>query len=183
MPRRIAVPTGRRRLGLAALLLLLSSLSGADSGERDRKAFIEYNRCAIVERLHSIHERGPRSTSTGRFLAANPYGAPDRYVQCLFFDDDTRMFCEAASGRYGGIDHLLDASAIAALKALGFSLDDPNGNFAREVALGTPPDFDRVAELMLGALHDGYGADSDDRLRLSAPMARLPPGACPGPVS
>lgn len=183
MPRRIAVPVWIRRLGLAALLIVPTPVVGADTADRGRKAFIETNRCAIVERLDSIHRRGPRSTSADRFLVAVPDGAPDRYVQCIFFDDDTRMVCEASSGRYGGTVDLLDAPGIAALEALGFTLDDPNGNFAREIALGTPANFNRVAELMLGALHDGYGVRSGDPLLFDAPMARLPRDACPGPVS
>lgn len=174
-----------RWIAAAWLPMVFGWSSIAVSANLDRTAFIETNRCDIVERLYSIHLRGPRSTSQDRFLAVSPYGKSKYYVQCIFFDDDTKMLCEAVSGRYGSIEEwpgLLSPAAEAALQALGFRLDDPNGNFAREIDIGTRPDLDRVADLMLGALHDAYGIGLEDRLKFDAPMALVSRNACPGPV-
>lgn len=183
---RIIVGSSRFRGGsLGYVLLLIGSVSSAASEDLDRLIFIENNRCDIVERLRSIHERGPRSTSQDRFLIAAPFGAPEHYVQCIFFDDDTKMFCEAASGRYGITGDLLDApssDATTALKTLGFALEEPHRNFTREIEIGSGPDLDRVADLMLGALHDGYHVGSEDALDLIAPMALPSLDACPGPI-
>jgi hypothetical protein len=59
----------------------------------------------------------------------------------------------------------------------------PKQNYEREVSLGTPPDFDTVADLMIGALHDVYEARETTQLDFRAPRAILTRNGCPGPVS
>ncbi|WP_244010070.1 TY-Chap domain-containing protein [Methylobacterium sp. J-068] len=180
-------PVRIRSLSSVMLVIALGSASGAAPADRGRAAFIEAHRCAVVERLRSIHLRGPRSTSRDRFIAVRITAAEQSYVQCIFFDEDTKMHCEAASGAYGPRTEALrlerSPSSIPALHRLGFTQGDPNGNYAREIALGTPPALDVAADLMLGALHDAYGARLDTRLEFTAPRAALPRHACPGPVS
>ncbi len=181
----ISGPMRSRRWQIGAKLLLIATVPSTVSADPDRAVFIEKNRCALVERLRSIHLRGPRSTSKDRFLVAAPFGAPGNYVQCIFFDDDTKMLCEAASGLYGIIGDLMDAptsDATLALQSLGFTLERLDGNFTREIDLGMPPDFDGVADLMLSALHDGYRVGSNDALDFTAPMALPYLDGCPGPI-
>ena len=181
---------GRRGARSSAVMMLgiaFASTSDAASDGRDRAAFIEAHRRAVVTQLNSIHLRGPRSTSRDRFLAVSVVRADQRYVQCIFFDGDTKMYCEASSGAYAqapdATDHLLSASSKAALHRLGFVQTSPKQNYEREISLGTPPDFDAVADLMIGALHDAYEARETTPLNFRAPRAILTRNACPGPVS
>jgi hypothetical protein len=95
--------------------------------------------------------------------------------------------CEAASGYYLNaptepLTMHLPASAIDALGHLGFSTDDSQGNFRIDFDVAEPPDFDAIADLMLKALHDAYGADADTKLRFHAPYARRATAKCE-PVS
>lgn len=107
-------------------------------------------------------------------------------LQCMFFDEDTKMFCEASSGAYGPqsatLRFELSHASDAALRQLGFTQTDQTKNHTREITLGTPPDYDIAAKLMLGALYDAYGVGIETQLAFKAPMAILPLRACPGPV-
>ena len=60
--------------------------------------FLLTYRCAVVERLKIIHES--RNEEINRFLVLAVKFKPQRYVQCLFLDGDSRMLCEASSGFY-----------------------------------------------------------------------------------
>src|SRR5262249_49174338 len=95
----------------------------------------------------------------------------------------TKILCEAASGFYYSKPGeprtmRLSPEAVAALGQLGFSTDDSAGNFSIEFAVANPPDFNAIADFMLKALHDGYGARAETKLRFSAPFARRPTSKC-----
>lgn len=47
---------------------------------------------------------------------------------------------------------------MAALGRIGFDADGSAGNFRIDRAISAPVDFAALADLMLRALHDGYGA-------------------------
>ena len=185
----LITPAQSRIRSTASMMLavVLAAIPGAAAADRGRAGFIETHRCAVVERLRSIHLRGPRSTSRDRFLVVSVARAEQSYVQCIFFDEDTKMQCEASSGAYGRMpegSHLTWlAPSRSALHRLGFAQVDPDTNYTREIALDTPPDFRVVASLMLGALHDAYGARVGTRLEFTAPKAVLQHDACPEPVS
>ncbi|NEU13306.1 hypothetical protein G3T14_14365 [Methylobacterium sp. BTF04] len=176
-----------RPLGSAILAVILGSVPGVALADPARDGFIATHRCAIVERLRSIHLRGPRSTSKDRFIAVSIASSEESYVQCMYFDEDTKMHCEASSGAYGpktkDARFVLSPLSVSALHRLGFLQDDPDGNYERTLEIGTPPGFGVAADLMLGALHDAYGARVETSLEVYAPMAVLPPDACPPPVS
>ncbi len=72
----------------------------------------------------------------------------------------------------------LPAEAIAALGRLGFSTDDSAGNFQIWFDVPDPPDFNRIADFILRALHDGYGAHANDHLEFNAPLAPHPTSKC-----
>ncbi|XYD10642.1 hypothetical protein R1A27_09355 [Methylobacterium sp. NMS12] len=170
------------RIFATLVLAATSALAAPDS----RAQFIRENRCAVAERLDAIHRHGPVDVSRDRFIVVALHGQEQRYVQCIFQDRDTRMFCEAASGAYGppgGSRLRLDATARAALAALRYVQADPAENFARLVELGTPPDLGIAADLMLAALHDAYGARPGDVLDIEAPYGGTPGRGCGTPES
>jgi len=177
------------RWACAVLMITVTSpLAATDMGgaAASRARFIARHRCAIVERLEIMHQRGPVETSRDRFIIVALRGAPQRYVQCIFHDRDTRMFCEASSGAYGptGEGRLqLGPAERAALNALGYVQTSPRKNFARDVAIGDPPDVAIAADLMLAALHDGYGAGPGSVIEIQAPYGDEPVATCGTPAS
>lgn len=147
------------------------------------RGLIAQHRCEIADRLARIHAVVGLSSPDNGFIVVSLPAHPHGYVQCIFSDDRTRMLCEAASGFYHDLPQVprtfhLAPAAIAALARLGFDTDDSKGNFQSEFAIGLEPDFNAVAELMLTALHDGYGARAGDRLRVDAPLAPQPGAKC-----
>ena len=170
------------------VITVTSPLAAADLGSTaaSRARFIARHRCAIAERLEIMHKRGLVEESRDRFIIVALRGAPQRYVQCIYHDRDTRMFCEASSGAYGptGEGRLrLDPAERAALNALGYVQASPRKNFAREVEIGDPPDVTIAADLMLAALHDGYGAGPGSVIEIQAPSGDDPIAACGTPAS
>jgi hypothetical protein len=69
-------------------------------------------------------------------------------------------------------------SAIATLGLLGFSTDDSVGNFNVDLDVSDPPNFNTLADFMLKALHDGYRARADMKLRFNAPFAPRATSKC-----
>jgi hypothetical protein len=140
-------------------------------------------RCAVVDRLDRIYDN-PRPTDfRDRFLAVTLGGHPHGYVQCMFIHSRTALLCEASSGFYFSKPDeprtfYLPSASVTALGQLGFSTDDSAGNFRYEVELESPPDFNTIADLILKALHDGYGARADSELQFNAPFAPRPTTKC-----
>jgi len=147
-----------------------------------RDLLVQY-RCPVVDRLDRIYEAGDHASHRDRFLALTVPEHPHGYVQCIFFERRTRMLCEASSGFYydkPGEPRTtrLAPEAVAALGRLGFSTDDSAGNFSIEFDVASPPDLNAIADFMLKALHDGYGARAGTKLHFSAPFARRPTTKC-----
>ena len=172
---------------LTACAMLLSPIVAlAQTGESLRALLVEY-RCPIVDRLDRIYEHPSPHDYLGRFLGVTLSEHPHGYVQCMFTHQRTRILCEASSGYYynkadAPRTFYLPPGAIAALKRVGFSTDDSQGNFRYDADLGQSPDLNALADLILTALHDGYGARAQSRLTFSAPFAPRATSKC-SPVS
>jgi hypothetical protein len=154
---------GRRlRIGTAAVCWVAafawseSEAAEIAAGLRD---FLATYRCAVVVRLERMHARGDRSTQTERFIILESRRARQHYVQCIFTENDTEMFCEAASGFYApeASRFQLTPQELVALKRLGFTTDGSMGNFHRVIGTKSPADFAKVADLMLSTLYEVYG--------------------------
>ena len=171
-----------RKVGLAALVLLLSAAAASAQTGTLRALLAEY-RCPIVDRLDRIYEHPKPTDFLDRFLAVTLHAHPHGYVQCIFVANRTKILCEASSGFYysktgAPRTFFLPRDAVAALGKLGFSTDDSKGNFRYESELGAPPDFNAIADLILMALHDAYGARAGETLRFNAPFARRDTSKC-----
>jgi hypothetical protein len=158
---------------LAALITPLP-VAAQDAGTY-HDLLVQY-RCPVVDRLEQIYVSGNPASSHGRFLAITVPHAAQAYVQCLFHDNNRKVYCEAASGFYDagpGAARTFHqpADVITALGRLGFSTDDSAGNFRIDRDLADPPDFNALADFILKALHDGYGARADMTLEFNAPLA------------
>jgi hypothetical protein len=163
---------------IASAILLMLSAAGAQISDSLRALLVEY-RCPIVDRLDRIYEHASPNDYRDRFLAVTLSGHP----QCLFAENRTWLLCEASSGYYynrSGVPRTfyLAPDAIASLGRLGFSTDDTAGNFRYQARLGPLPDLNAIADLILTALHDGYGARAQSRLTFNAPFAPRATSKC-----
>ncbi|MGA8653898.1 MAG: hypothetical protein WB677_25355 [Xanthobacteraceae bacterium] len=170
---------------IAAILLGPATVLAEDASTSFHDLLVEY-RCPVVDRLEQIYEAADTASPQNLFLIIDFAARPQDYVQCVF-DTRTRMLCEASSGFYYNKpteprSYRLPASAIAALGRLGFSTDDSAGNFQIWLDVTDPPDFNRIADFMLKALHDGYGARAGVTLEFNAPLAPRASSQCT-PVS
>lgn len=171
-----------RMLLAITVLAQLAVSAAADSRTTLRALLVEY-RCPVVDRLDRIHAAGDPSSHRDRFLAVTVPEHPHGYVQCMFYDNRAKMLCEASSGFYYDKADMprtfhLAKDSIAALGRLGFSTDDLKGNFRIEFDVGQTPDFNKIADFILTALHDGYGARAETKLKFNAPFARRATTKC-----
>ena len=167
---------------LASAILLLLSAAAAQTSDSLRALLIEY-RCPIVDRLDRIYEHASPNDYRDRFLVVTLSGHPHGYVQCIFAENRTWLLCEASSGYYynkPGVPRTfyLAPDAIASLGRLGFSTDDSAGNFRYQTRIGRSPDLNAIADLILTALHDGYGARAQSQLSFNAPFAPRATSKC-----
>jgi hypothetical protein len=146
-------------------------------------AFLSAYRCPVVDRLEQVYAGGDQRSDFNRYIAVTVPEHPHGYVQCIFGQHRTKLLCEASSGYYYSKrgeprTFRLQPEALAALARLGFSSDDTAGNFQREFDVAGVPDFKTIADFMLMALHNGYGARAETRLRFNAPFARTTRSKC-----
>ena len=162
----------------AALTLALLAATPATAQDRPRDDLLTRWRCAVYDRLAQIHATPP--TPYDRFLIIEMPAKPYAYVQCIFENGDTTMFCEVASGYFHDVPRnvWLPKPVVAAIGRLGYSTDDTKSNFAIEFPVPRQPDIGRIAEFMLTSLHVAYGADGGTDLAFKAPYAPRASGAC-----
>ena len=165
---------------VSAVLVLSSPTWGAEQRSELDQFLLDY-RCAVLERLAYIHTHGDVA-GPHRFLVVAIENFSQRYVQCLFQDNDSKILCEASSGFYftkpdepRRLRFKPDKEKI--LEKLGFSTDGSEGNYQRMMELGNPPNLLKVADLMLTALFEVYGAREGIALEMTAPL--VPDGAIP----
>ena len=96
---------------------------------------------------------------------------PEYYVQCIFTDNDTAMYCEAASGFYAPVPFRMNSASMDALKRFGFTTDGSKGNFHRSIDSIGPADFPKIAENILSTLYSVYGVHAGSDLEWKTPLA------------
>lgn len=178
--RLSAITTNGRRLidfgGACATATLLWVATTAAASPPDEQHFIETNYCAVYERLRLIRRSGNPDTSHDRFLAVTRADDAGAYVQCIFFENSTKLYCEANSGLYSGATpatatYVLPPERIAALGKLGFDIEVKDGNYKQEIAASDDKALGAVAKMLLKALVVGYGGRADTKLKYVAPFA------------
>jgi hypothetical protein len=170
---------------LIAALLFLPALVAKPAQAQPVSTLSELftaHRCPLAERLERLHRKGDLASQRDRFIAVSLPEHPHGYVQCMFVELRRKILCEASSGFYfskpGEPRAYLPDEAVVLLARLGFNTDDAKGNFQALVDVPRRPDFNGIAEFILQALHDGYGARARSRLRINAPMAPYGTSRC-----
>lgn len=174
MTRRAGRPMRITTLVLAAILGLPALAAGADPPLQQRlDGLQEKYRCPITEYLLAIHRRP--LAQKHRFLVLSPLLA-EGYVQCLFFDKDRQIDCEAASGFYDPeMVNVKTPAKLAALAALGFSIDASAGNFVQQRPVRSDGALYDVAGMLVETLVRVYDFAAGDVLRFKAPLVPRPP--------
>ena len=162
---------------MAGMIAAICGLASTDTSAlansaADLRAFVDTYRCEITLRLEQIHaHRRPRD----RYLIISPKHAPESYVQCIFVELDTKMLCEAASGFFAqpagkSRRPVLPPEALASLGRLGFATDSTEGNFQQIISMNSETRLASIADLILSALYQGYGARLNSGIALQAPL-------------
>lgn len=156
-------------LGVATAMPATGQAAEMASGLQE---FLATYRCGVVEALESIHARGDRLAQDERFAVLQSRTTRQHYVQCRFTDNDTAMFCEAASGYYGPkeLRFQLAPAEISALKRLGFTTDVMRGNFHRIIDTKTTRDFSKAADIILSTFYEVYGVRGEDLRWADVPL-------------
>lgn len=179
-------PMGGRIAGAAVVVACLS-FAGIATADPARDAFVSRHRCRVVAQLTEIHRRGPVETSHNRFIVLSLRDFPERYTQCIFFERDTAMSCEASSGAYladaqDAARYVPRPDVIETLHRLGFRQKNRSENFSREVELGAGTDVTVAADLMLAVLFEAYGVRAGTPLVIEAPQGGGSDGTCGAPA-
>ena len=163
--------------GAIAVVLLLGLIAPAAWAHEDHEPeFIATYRCEVLGTLVKLYKLADPVQMDHRYLIVAPLGMPQGYVQCIFIEKGTRMLCEASSGYYANKPNdprtaWLPGDAKAKLAVLGFDTAETQGNY--QVLLPTPDQskLDAIADLMLRALYQAYGARTEMRMEIQAPQA------------
>jgi len=122
----------RSILAFVSAVLVLSSPTWGAEQRSELDQFLLDDRCVVRERLAYIHTHGGVA-GPHRFLVVAIENFSQRYVQCLFQDNDSKILCEASSGFYftkpdepRRLRFKPDKEKI--LEKLGFSTDGSEGN-------------------------------------------------------
>jgi len=165
-----------RRIGLAVLALGLTAAPAFAQAATDLDAFIAAYHCPVYTAMESIRARP--MTPLDRFIVL-AVDRNQRYVQCQFMDDDKVLYCEASSGFYGKTRMRFAKGGLAAIAALGFDTNVPDGNFWQGRPVRDSTDVWSTASLLLETLYRGYGARLKTKIEMHAallPKTILKPG-------
>lgn len=163
----------RLLLALTVVLLTLPSLAATPLQQRLDKLQEKY-RCQITAYLRAIRARP--LTVKHRFLIIERMARSEYYVQCLFYDNDSNIDCEAVSGYYNpDLTGFATPAQLAALAALGFSTDASAGNFAQQRPVPNDGALYDIAGMLVETLVRVYDLQIDDLLVFHAPLVPFPP--------
>lgn len=157
---------------LAWLLSATVAMPALAKSSSDLNSFLAAYQCPLYKALETI--RAQEMTPLNRFLVLSfdKDRKPDHYVQCIFENQDTQLYCEASSGLYGKGPVKLSRRAPESLTTLGFDMSTtgPVKNFWQYRPIRGSADVWDAARLMLETFYLGYGARLKNRIAIKAPF-------------
>lgn len=159
---------------MIAVAIAASNAGSAAAKDDGLTDFVEAYQCSLAGLIEKIEAHQSTPGGQDRFIVLALPGPTASYVQCAFDNRNREGLCEASSGWWNNPwekPHF-DAAELAALARLGFSTDGSHGNFQQQMHFppGGPEPY-ALAELMLSALHEVYGARKDMPIEVVAPFA------------
>lgn len=163
----------RRGLRLTALSLCLIWTSGAVAEDAALAELRAKHFCRVVAYLRAIHAHPP--SRHNRYLVLEPVGRV-AYVQCLYYQLDRRILCEAASGYYEvPRRELVAPERYPILRDLGYATPAVGGNYKQRRSIKGDQSLAEVAEIMIRTLHDIFDVVPSDTVEYKAPFVPDPP--------
>jgi len=143
-------------LSICLLILILPASVSAEPAAANLNRLLTAYTKPVFDMLSHIHAH--EITQHARFLILSSRSNPQYYVQCLFYDKDTKIFCEAASGFYSEPQYHLSAKGRNAIRNMGFRVDDSTRNYPHvDIDVTGPETLWTVSGMMLETLYRGYG--------------------------
>lgn len=155
----------------SALGLLVSA--GGHAAPDDLQLFVAAHRCEAVERLGMI---GAAPARGDRYVVVELSGTPRAYVQMPFSQQRPRAALRSLVGLlFTPLRRAAERSSGTRRTECALSArlwhDGSRGNYQRVLPMRSTLDRDAAADLMLSALHDGYGARLASRPKWHVPLA------------
>lgn len=158
-------------VAFAAVLPAASGLAAAD----DEAAFVARYRTDVAGVLAAIHADKTHEENRSALFAL--HGDAAKYVKCALIGKDTRIVCNASSGYFSAPQgqprlYKIDHEGRQALKALGYDLDDSQGDFQLFLPLAGDADVSGAADTVLKTLYDVYAVRPPAEIvDVTAPLA------------
>jgi hypothetical protein len=166
--------SGWRSVLAVAVAIIVSDVGSAAAKDDGLSDFVETYQCSLAGLIEKIEAYHDKTDEQDRFIILSLPGPIASYVQCAFDHHDREGLCEASSGFWNNPwekPHF-DSAQLAALARLGFSTDGSHANFRQQMHFppGGPEPY-ALANLMLSALYEGYGARKEMPVDVVAPFA------------
>ena len=156
-----------------------SSSVAADSGDRIA-ALQDKFRCPIFEYLMAIHKTPIKSKD--RYLTAAITDPVDEkyYAQCIFYNKDRKMHCEASSPFYHEqLKTFFTRDRLGELRQLGYTTKPSKNNFHLERASANIDQLYDIAGLYVDTLARVFDMQLDETLTYHAPLVPTKPSGDP----
>lgn len=166
-------------IATTALLFAFATAAKADSDNERLKKLHELYQCPIFSYLLAIH-RVPLTHKDDRYLVtaiARPDGEK-LYSQCIFYNKDRKMHCEASSPFFHQeLKSYFTAERLRILKALGYTTKPSKNNYHLEAKVTGIDSLYEIAGLFVETLGRIFEMQVDDKIIYHAPLVKGTPEA------
>ena len=155
---------------------IFASAAYADSSDDRLKKLHDLYQCPIFSYLVAIH-RAPSSLKD-RYLTLEIAGLHDRkfYAQCIFYNKDRKMHCEAASPFYDTeLQDFFTRERLVVLRSLGYTTKPSKNNYHLERGVKNADSLYDIAGLLVETLGRVLDMQLDERLIYHAPLVKQTP--------
>jgi len=165
---------------VATVLLITfgATTANADATE-DRIAALQAKfRCPIFEYLVALHDTSPKLKD--RYLVAEINTKERYFTQCIFYNKDRKMHCEAESPYYDrSVSSYFTPERLAILKSLGYTTKPSKNNFHLERKVTGVESLYEIAGLYVDTLARVFDMQIYETLNYIAPRVPLKPSGSP----
>jgi hypothetical protein len=152
-----------------------TSVAASDAEQR-LNGFLQLHKCPVYERLLYTHQNGNKEFPNNRYVIFASRERTYAFVQCILFENDEKVLCEAASGFFSGgpgkpRTFRLSPRSLAAVQRFGFLGTGESGNHRQEFNLKDRGGLDGVADLIVRSLYIVYAPRKNEQMEYKAPIS------------